>query len=85
MNDYAIFTLDPDGRVASWNVGAERIRGYAAEEIVGQHFSRFYPEEDIQDRQEPRRSSRVAQAEGQCVVQGWRVRRDGSRFPGQHR
>jgi PAS domain S-box-containing protein len=77
--DYAIFLLDPDGRVASWNPGAERIKGYRAEEIIGQHFSRFYPQEAL-DRGWPDYELRVARAEGRFEDEGWRLRKDGSRF-----
>ena len=62
--DYAIFMLDPEGRVATWNSGAERIKGYSADEIVGQHFSRFYPQESI-ERGKPQHELEVAAAEGQ--------------------
>ena len=77
--DYAIFLLDPQGRVASWNPGAERIKGYHAEEIIGQHFSRFYPQEVI-DRGWPEHELRVAAAEGRFEDEGWRLRKDCSRF-----
>jgi PAS domain S-box-containing protein len=77
--DYAIFLLDPQGHVASWNPGAERIKGYRAEEIIGQHFSRFYPQEVI-DRGWPAHELTVAQAEGRFEDEGWRVRKDGSQF-----
>ncbi len=53
VRDYAIFMLDPEGRVSTWNVGAERIKGYRADEIIGQHFSRFYTQEDIDERASP--------------------------------
>src|SRR5207245_567248 len=79
VKDYAIFMLDPGGRVASWNAGAERIKGYSAEEIIGQHFSRFYPPEDVQARK-PERELQVAAAEGQWAEEGWRVGKEGSRF-----
>ncbi len=79
VRDYAIFMLDVAGRVATWNVGAQRIKGYSAEEIVGQHFSRFYVPEDVQARK-PERELQVAAAEGRCEDEGWRVRKDGSRF-----
>jgi PAS domain S-box-containing protein len=79
VTEYAIFMLDPEGRVASWNAGAERIKGYRAEEIVGQHFSRFYPDEDLQWGK-PAYELRVASAEGRFEDEGWRVRKDGSRF-----
>jgi PAS domain S-box-containing protein len=79
IKDYAILMLDPEGRVASWNAGAERIKGYRAEEIIGQHFSRFYTSEDLQ-RGKPETELRVAAAEGRHEEDGWRVRKDGSRF-----
>jgi len=77
--DYAIFILDPEGRVATWNPGAERIKGYRAEEIVGQHFSKFYPRESI-ERGKPQHELEVAAAEGRFEDEGWRIRKDGSRF-----
>jgi PAS domain S-box-containing protein len=79
VKDYAIFMLDPSGRVVSWNSGAERIKGYRADEIIGQSFSRFYPDEDI-GRGRPQRLLETAAAEGQVQDEGWRVRKDGSRF-----
>jgi PAS domain S-box-containing protein len=79
VKDYAIFMLDPSGRVVSWNSGAERIKGYRADEIIGQSFSRFYPEADI-GRGRPQRLLEIAAAEGQVQDEGWRVRKDGSRF-----
>jgi PAS domain S-box-containing protein len=77
--DYAIFLLDPKGHIVSWNPGAERIKGYKAEEIIGQHFSHFYPQEAI-DRGWPAYELKVAQAEGRFEDEGWRVRKDGSQF-----
>jgi PAS domain S-box-containing protein len=77
--DYAIFLLDPQGYVASWNLGAERIKGYQAEEIIGQHFSRFYPQEAL-ERDWPAHELKVAVAEGRFEDEGWRVRKDGSQF-----
>jgi len=79
VRDYAIFMLTPDGHVASWNLGAERTKGYRANEIVGRHFSCFYPEEDIRDGK-PERQLMTATAEGRVEDEGWRVRKDGSRF-----
>ncbi len=79
VKDYAILMLDREGNVASWNRGAEDIKGYRAEEILGQSVSRFYPQEDI-DRGKPERELKMAVAEGQCLDEGWRVRKDGSRF-----
>jgi PAS domain S-box-containing protein len=75
--DYAIFMLDPDGRVASWNAGAARIKRYAAEEIIGQHFSCFYPRADV-DNGKPWRHLEVASVENRVEDEGWRVRKDGS-------
>ena len=79
VEDYAIFMLDRGGRVASWNVGAERIKGYRAEEIIGQHFSRFYPEEDLRAGKCERELA-IASKEGRFEDEGWRLRKDGSRF-----
>ncbi|MBX3452532.1 MAG: PAS domain S-box protein [Planctomycetaceae bacterium] len=79
VKDYAIFMLDPSGRVASWNQGAERIKGYAADEIIGKHFSTFYPQEAL-DRGWPEHELKIAAAEGRFEDEGWRVRKDGSRF-----
>jgi PAS domain S-box-containing protein len=79
VGDYAIFALDGTGRVISWNPGAQRIKGYRAEEIVGRHFSTFYPPEDaVADRL--RRKLETAAREGRVEEEGWRVRKDGSRF-----
>jgi PAS domain S-box-containing protein len=77
--DYAIFMLDPTGHVVTWNTGANRIKGYSAEEIIGQHFSKFYPAEALQ-RGMPEHELRVAAAEGRFEDEGWRLRKDGSRF-----
>jgi len=79
IKDYAIFMLDPEGRVVTWNRGAEAIKGYRAEEIVGKHFSRFYAPEDIEARK-PDRELETATTTGRCEDEGWRVRKDGSRF-----
>lgn len=79
VRDYAIFLLDPEGRVASWNAGAERIKGYRAEEIIGQHFSRFYPQDAI-DKDWPTHELKVARTEGRFEDEGWRVRKDGTQF-----
>jgi hypothetical protein len=78
VRDYAIFMLDPEGNVLTWNAGAERIKGYRAEEIIGQHFSKFYPQETSKDF--PAYELRVAAKEGRFEDEGWRVRKDGSRF-----
>lgn len=77
--DYAIFMLDTEGCVATWNRGAERIKGYKASEIIGKHFSIFYPEEDIQS-EKPKWELEVAQNIGRFEDEGWRVRKDGSKF-----
>jgi PAS domain S-box-containing protein len=79
VQDYGIFMLDREGRVVSWNAGAERIKGYRAEEILGRHFSTFYPQEDI-ERGKPAQELKIAAAEGRLEDEGWRVRKDGSRF-----
>jgi PAS domain S-box-containing protein len=79
VTDYAIYMLDPEGRVSSWNAGAQRIKGYAPEEIIGQHFSRFYSEED-RARGIPDFALRTATAQGRFEREGWRVRKDGTRF-----
>jgi PAS domain S-box-containing protein len=77
--DHAIFMLDPSGRIVSWNPGAQRINQYRAEEIVGQHFSRFYLDEDVRSGK-PEKELRVAASEGRYEEEGWRLRKDGSRF-----
>ncbi len=77
--DYAIFMLDREGKVATWNIGAQRIKGYSSEEIVGQHFSRFYPQEMV-ERRKPEHELKVAADEGRFEDEGWRIRKDGSRF-----
>jgi PAS domain S-box-containing protein len=77
--DYSIFMLDAEGRVASWNAGAQRISGYAAEEIIGAHFSRFYPREDV-ERRKAEWGLELAGAEGRFEEEGWRVRKDGSTY-----
>jgi PAS domain S-box-containing protein len=79
VRDYAIFMLDPEGRVETWNVGAARIKGYTAEEIIGQHFSRFYTPEAVAAGH-PRHELEIATREGRYEEEGWRVRKDGSRF-----
>jgi PAS domain S-box-containing protein len=79
VKDYAIFALDPVGRVESWNPGAERLKGYSADEIIGQHFSRFYPQEDVRAgkcEMELEEAARI----GRFEDEGWRLRKDGSRF-----
>ena len=79
VKDYGIFMLDPKGYVVSWNEGAERIKGYTAEEIIGQHFSTFYPAKDIAAKKPPM-ELRVAAKEGRFEDEDWRVRKDGSLF-----
>jgi PAS domain S-box-containing protein len=79
VKDYAIFMLDPNGRVATWNEGAEAIKGYTANEIIGQHFSVFYPQDAIVT-QFPQYELKVATATGRFEDEGWRVRKDGSLF-----
>ena len=79
VHDFAIFMLDGAGRVSTWNAGAERIKGYRAEEIVGQHFSRFYPPEAIAEGK-PARMLAIAARDGRVEDEGWRVRKDGTRF-----
>ena len=77
--DYAIYMLNPDGVVLSWDAGAGRLMGYRREEIIGQHFSRFYPPED-RLAEVPKQALEAARKEGRFAAEGWRVRKDGSRF-----
>jgi PAS domain S-box-containing protein len=79
VTDYALYMLDPNGIITSWNAGAERIKGYATNEIIGQHFSRFYPERD-RSAGMPARALYTAAQEGRFEAEGWRVRKDGSLF-----
>lgn len=79
VRDYAIFLLDPDGYVSSWNSGAERIKGYKADEIIGQHFSVFYPIERILEKW-PEHELNVARTEERFEEEGWRLRKDSTRF-----
>jgi PAS domain S-box-containing protein len=79
VTDYALFMLDPNGLVVNWNVGAERIKGYGADEIIGHHFSRFYTDRD-RAAGLPARALRIATEEGRYEAEGWRVRKDGSLF-----
>jgi len=79
VKDYAIFILLPDGRVSTWNVGAQRIKGYEADEIIGKHFSVFYPPEDVEAGKCDFELD-IATREGRFEEEGWRVRKDGSRF-----
>jgi PAS domain S-box-containing protein len=79
VKDYAIFMLDPDGYVVSWNQGAERLKGYSADEIIGEHFSKFYLKEDIR-KGRPAAGLKIARSEGRYEAEGWRLRKDGSKF-----
>ena len=79
VTDYAIYMLDPEGTVASWNLGAQRIKGYRPEEIIGQHFSTFYTDEDRLSHM-PEQALEMAAKEGRFEKEGWRVRKDGTRF-----
>jgi PAS domain S-box-containing protein len=79
VTDYAIYMLDREGRVSSWNLGAERIKGYTFGEIIGSHFSKFYTPEDVQSGL-PQRALKMAATEGKFEHEGWRVRKDGTRF-----
>ena len=79
VRDYAIFMLDPEGRILTWNAGAERIKGYRPEEVIGKHFSIFYPQGDVRSGK-PEMELELARREGRCEDEGWRVRKDGSQF-----
>lgn len=79
VKDYGIFMLDPSGHIASWNAGAERIKGYREQEILGEHFSRFYTAQDL-EQGKPQRELEAACSEGRYEEEGWRVRKDGSWF-----
>jgi PAS domain S-box-containing protein len=79
VRDYALFMLDTQGHVLSWNTGAQRLKGYTAEEIIGQHFSIFYPSE-VAEADHPNHELRMAVAQGRYAEENWRVRKDGSRF-----
>ncbi|KAI4941173.1 hypothetical protein J4E91_010964 [Alternaria rosae] len=79
IKDYAIFMLDPTGHVATWNAGAQGFKGYTPAEIIGKHFSAFYSEED-RENDKPSRELRDALRDGRCEDEGWRFRKDGSRF-----
>jgi len=79
ITDYSICILDRGGIVTSWNSGAQRFKGYTPAEIIGQHFSRFYTPED-QKRRLPSRALETAEREGKFETEGWRVRKDGTRF-----
>jgi len=79
VSDYAIYLLDKDGCIATWNPGAERIKGYESSEVLGSHFSRFFIQEDV-ERGKPAELLRLAKVRGRIEQEGWRVRKDGSRF-----
>src|SRR3712207_1241639 len=79
VTDYAIYMLDPKGIVSSWNAGAQRFKGYTQDEILGEHFSRFYTDED-RANDLPRRVLETAAREGKFEAEGWRLRKDGTRF-----
>ncbi len=79
VTDYAIYMLDPEGYIRSWNPGGARIKGYSAEDVIGQNFSRFYTPEDIASGL-PQRGLEIARREGKFEAEGWRVRKDGTRF-----
>ena len=79
VRDYAIFMLDPGGHISTWNAGAQRIKGYTAEEIIGKHFSIFYTHEDLDDGKPPRELE-IATRTGVYEEEGWRLRKDGTRF-----
>lgn len=79
ISDYAIFTFDPEGLVTTWNTGAQRIKGYRPAEIIGRHFSCLYPQDKI-EAGFPEQELQIAATEGRCEDEGWRVRKDGSRF-----
>ena len=79
VTDYAIYMLSPEGVVTNWNLGAQRIKGYLPDEIVGAHFSKFYTDED-REAGEPQKALETAERDGRFEKEGWRVRKDGSRF-----
>ena len=79
VTDYAIYMLDPDGYIKTWNAGGQRIKGYAAQEVIGTHFSRFYTPQDLADGA-PARGLATAKEEGRFTAEGWRLRKDGSMF-----
>ena len=76
VKDYAILMLDPDGKITTWNEGAQRIKGYRAEEIIGEHFSKFYTREAI-EKGHPEYELKIAAEQGRYEEEGWRVRKDG--------
>src|SRR5437764_13071225 len=79
VKDYAIFMLDPKGTVLSWNAGVQRLNGYSPKEIIGKHFSIFYEKNDVANKK-PQRELETASMEGRVEDEGWRLRKDGTRF-----
>ena len=79
VTDYGIFVLDPEGHIQSWNSGAQKLKGYSREEILGRHFSVFYPQEAV-DRKWPQEELKLARERGRFEDEGWRLRKDGTRF-----
>ena len=79
VEEYAIFMLDPNGRIVTWNDGAKLIKGYGEDDVIGRHFSCFYPKEDIQQGR-PEQVLKSAMEKGHFEEEGWRVRKDGTRF-----
>jgi len=79
VREYAIFQLDPKGHIVSWNAGAERMKGYRAKEVLGKYIALFYDQSDAQNRK-PEHNLTLAAQRGECKDEGWRVRKDGSRF-----
>ena len=79
LRDYAIFILDPDGRIKTWNEGARQMKGYDSREILGQSFTRFYPPEDVA-AEKPQKLLQTALERGRAEDEGWRVHKNGSRF-----
>src|SRR6185436_11638271 len=79
VSDYAIYMLDPDGRIVTWNPGARRFKGYEADEIIGEHYSRFFGAED-RAAGLPERALQTAAKEGRYEAESWRVRKDGTQF-----
>ena len=79
VKDYAIFMLDTSGRIMTWNAGAQRLKGYTTDEVIGKHFSIFYEKEDVANKK-PEHELQKASTEGRGEDEGWRLRKDGTRF-----
>src|SRR5689334_14550119 len=79
VRDYAIFMLDPKGKILSWNAGAQRLKGYTYEEIIGKHFSVFFEKNDVANKK-PQHELERAEMDGRLEDEGWRLRKDGTRF-----